>query len=62
MALDPAEREGGYSAIHDSCFNAAKETGQSDQNAKEYAEKAVKFTRALVRIIETGGGSAGGKA
>ena len=61
-ALPEGEREARYSYIHDAYRQSALKLGTAEVSAAELADKMVEFTRAMVGIIETGGGASGGRA
>jgi hypothetical protein len=55
-ALPEDERDMHYDRIRLSCCGAAEKIGQSPDEAAVTANNMVEFTRAMVGIIDTGGG------
>jgi hypothetical protein len=62
IELPAAEREALYAENKKLYFESGVLSGMNDAQAKEASEKMDEFTRALVLIIESGGGGSGGKA
>ena len=58
--LPEDQREGHYLLIREAYSDGARELGATDATAM--GEKMVEFTRALVKIMEAGGGASGGRA
>jgi hypothetical protein len=60
-AFPIAEREARYALIKDLYRKSAKKLGMSASQAAEFGEKLEAWVRALVGIIESGGGASGGR-
>jgi len=62
VALPIDKRETRYRLVYAAYKDSALKIGQNEAAAQETAAQMVEFTKALVRIIETGGGGSGGNA
>ena len=62
IELPQAAREERLQLWRQSDYEAGLKTLGSEALAKEIAEKMDEWIRALVRVLEAGGGSAGGRA